>query len=314
MARVTLFELGFLLVPLGLLVVAVTRNRPRVDRFAAVNGLDLDGAAVATVATALARTRRFRVNGAWGGCVLGTVAGAVMAQAIGASGWTVVFNAIAGLLVGSFVGIAISQRTPPRDVGPARSASLTVRDVDAFRTPHGTTLIRVATAGFVVAAAVVLLTANHDAAATVVATLAVATSGLGFVWWAHRIAVRTVERARAVDDPVGAAVDDCLRACAVRAMQHATVGVLACGIGLLALVGINTHSYEAVKIDDRTVFEVPDGGHLDRVVTADLPAVADRTTVVTIHWTDADGVAAHDAARPSAGACTSGPAPTSTAI
>ena len=123
-----------------------------------------------------------------------------------------------------------------------------------------------------------------------IATLAVATTGLGFVWWAHRIAVRTVERARAVDDPTGAAVDECLRACAVRAMQHATVGVLTCGIGLLALVAINTHSYEAVKIDGRTVFEVPDGGHLDEVVTADLPAIVDRTTVVTVHWTDADGV------------------------
>ena len=155
MARVTLFELGFLLVPLGLLLLAVTRNRPRVDRFVACQrsrrrrGRRRHHHHRARSDPSLPRARRL------GRVPLGVVAGLVMAQSIGASGWTVVFNAIAGLLVGSFVGIAISQRTPPRDIGPDRSASLTVRDVDAFRTPHGTTLIRVATAGFVVAAAVV---------------------------------------------------------------------------------------------------------------------------------------------------------------
>jgi hypothetical protein len=288
MSRVTLFELGFLLLPIGLLLIAITRNRPRVDRFAEVNGLDLDDSTVAMIGASLDRTRRSRVNGAWGGFVTGTAAGALMAQSIGASGWTIVFNAVAGLLVGSFVGIAISQRTAPPDLGAERSASLTVRDVDAYRTRHGSFLIRVAVAGFVTAATLVLVTAEHEVVVTVVATLAVATAGLAFVWWARRIAVRTVERAR-VADPMHAAVDDCLRACAVRAMQHATVGVLACGIGLLALVGINTHTYEAVKIDGRAVFEVPDGGHLDEVHTADLSAIVDRATVVTIRWTDADG-------------------------
>jgi hypothetical protein len=212
-----------------------------------------------------------------------------MAQSLDAPGWTIAFNAVAGVLVGSFVGIAVAQRVPSTERGPSRSASLTVRDVDAYRTPHGTTHLRAATAVFVVVITVVAVTASHDLAATLVATALVAGSGLGFAAWAHRIAVQTVERERPVDDPVRSAVDDCLRSCAVRAMQHATIGVLACGIGLLALVAINTHSYEAVKIDDRTVFEVPDGGALDRVVTRGHPAIVERTTVVTIHWTDADG-------------------------
>jgi hypothetical protein len=206
------------------------------------------------------------------------------------TGWTTAMCAVGGILVGTFVGIATAQRSPRLDAGSTRRASLMVRDVDAYRTPHGTTLIRSAGVVFLAATVLTLVATTHDVAITIASVVVIAASALAFVTWAHRLAIGIVERARDENDQVRAAVDDLLRSCAVRSIQHATVGVLACGVGLLALILINTQSYEAVKIDGRTIFTVPDGGRLDSVNEPSVTAVATRTTVVRIRWTDADGV------------------------
>lgn len=286
-----LIVLGTLAVPLALIVIAVTRNRPSLDRFVTVNRLELDPTNAARVAGALSRTRHSRVAGAWVGLGAGILAGAGMNLATGlGTEWTEVLAATAGILIGTFVGIAAAQRAPRRDASPVRHAGLEVRDVDAYRTPHGTVLIRIAVGVFLVAVALVLVAATHDVAVTITATVVIAVGALAFVGWAHRLGVGIVERGRDAEDPVGAALDDLLRSCSVRAIQHATIGVLACGVGLLALLGINTQSYEAVKIDNRTVLEVPDGGQLDEVITEpDLSVRVSRTTPIVIRWTDADG-------------------------
>jgi hypothetical protein len=162
--------------------------------------------------------------------------------------------------------------------------------VNSYRTRHGTALVRAAAASFVVAVAAVLLTASHEVTITVTATFVIACGGLAFVVWTRRICVGIVERTRITAPPLDPAVDDGLRACAVRSIQHATVGVLACGVGVLALFAIATASYQAVKIDGRTVFEVPDGGHLDAV------CCVHRYGSVTIRWIDRSGVR-HSAVR-----------------
>ncbi len=285
--------------PVALVVIALTRNRPNTGLFARVNDLALDPSTEAPVGAKLARTRRCRVLGTWVGLTVGTVVGIGLGAATGvATGWSTALCATSGILVGTFVGVAAAQRTPRREPDAVRHAALTVRDVDGYRTPHGSALIRAAIAVFLSAVALVLVATTHDVVITLVATGIVAAGCIGFVTWAQRLSVHVVEQARDANDPVHAAVDDVLRAGAVRSIQHATVGVLACGIGLLALLGINTQSYEAVKIDGRTVFTVPDGGHLDGVNSEpDLNIRVTRTTTVTIRWTDADGVG-HATTRP----------------
>ncbi len=297
--RLALIEILVLAVPLGLIVVAVTRNRPSAERFATVNRLGLDPTNAARVTATLNRTRRSRVVGAWVGLGLGIAAGVGLnlATHLG-TGWTTVLSATAGVLVGTFVGIAAGQRTPRPNPEPIRHAALAVRDIDAYRTPHGTVLIRVATGAFFAAVALVVVATTHDVAITAATTTTITIAGIAFVTWAHHLSVRIVERGRDMENPVGAAVDDVLRSGAVRSIQHATIGVLACGIGLLALLGINTQSYEAVKIDGRTVFQVPDGGRLDAVVSEpDVSVRVSEMTTITIRWTDADDVR-HTTTRP----------------
>ncbi|MGZ6909218.1 MAG: hypothetical protein ACXVJ7_16250 [Acidimicrobiia bacterium] len=299
MSHVGVVELVVVLVPLALVVLAITRNRPTTSRFGSVNGLDLDAPTERRVAATLARTRRGRIAGAWVGGALGIVAGVGLNDLTGlATGWTVVLSATAGILAGTFVGIAGAQGAPRRDPASLRRASLTVRDVDAYRTPHGTALVRGAVTVFLAAVGLVLVATIHDVTITVVAPAVIAAGGLAFVVWARQLSVGIVEMARDLDDPVGAAVDDCLRSCAIRSIQHATVGLLACGIGLLALLGLNTQTYEAVKVGGRTAFQVPDGGRLVSVSSEpDVSVRVSRTTTVTIRWTDPDGVD-HTTTRP----------------
>jgi len=291
MIGLALFELIVFGIPIALFVVAVTGNRPSPERFAVANELSLDETTTAEITTVLSRTRRGRVQGATIGCISGLALGLVASAALDlVSPWSVAFSTTGGILVGSLVGIGFAQ-SGSRDVaGPTREASLAVRDVRAYRTRFGNLSLRVAVVAFLGAVALTLVATAHDTLVTLTAIGITAACTLGFLALASRLSIRVVERARDRVDPDHARVDDALRSSAVRAIQHATIGVLACAIGILGLVGINTQTYEAVKVDGHAVFVVPDGGSLIRVVEGgDVHTVVTQTTRMRIKWRDRDG-------------------------
>lgn len=290
--RLAIFEIIFFAVPLGLLVLAVTRNRPTPERFALANELQLDQMTTAEVNVALVRTRRGRVLGASLGCATGFALGVLLSQVLDiVTFWTTLFSTTGGILVGTLVGIALVQTASLPDKNPTREASLAIRDVRSYRTRFGTLLLRVALVIFLVAAGLTVIAAQHNVPLTIGSIAFVTVGVLAFTMLASRLSVRIVERGRDRIEAGHARVDDALRSSAVRAIQHATVGILACGIGVLGIIAIQTQTYQAVTVDGRSVFVVPDGGSLVRVVDGgDLTTVVTQTTRMRIEWRDRDGI------------------------
>ena len=88
---------------------------------------------------------------------------------------------------------------------------------------------------------------------SVVAAVGVAVVVIG-AWLQRRI----VEHARVRVDANQARVDDALRASAVRAVHHATVGLLLCGIAFVGVTGA-TWGPIGVQVDNTSHFEIAPG-------------------------------------------------------
>lgn len=252
-------------------------TRPGPERFAAANGLTLDDETRAVVAAALRRTARGRL--------LGSAIGLLIAIGLAALGGTRVnfTGGLAAILAGTLIGIALAQFTRSRDTRAVRVASLETRDADDYRPPRAKATIGI-TLGVLVAYAATLLTAGASGRmllfVIVVPALAVAAVVLG-VWLQRRI----VEHAREPLHAEQARVDDALRASAVRAVHHATIGLILCGTAFLGVTGTSWVTTQ-VMVGNRVAFEIHGG--TDLATTSDRIGSADATND-RIWWTDFDG-------------------------
>jgi hypothetical protein len=253
----------------GLLLAALLwGNRPTPARFAAANGLTLDDETRAEVRAALRRTYRGRV--------LGGSASFVIAVAFGvATGTDFSFTrGLAAVLAGTLVGIALAQFTPAPAPGAVRVASLDARDVDDYRPRRAKVVLGVAL-GILLGYSVSFLAFGATGAMVVIVPV-VALAGIAVVVLGGWIQRRIVEQARARVDEDQARVDDALRASAVRAVHHATVGILLCGIAFVGITGARWGPID-VEVAGETRFQLAPGA-------SDVVTGGER-----IWWTDFSG-------------------------
>lgn len=273
----------------ALLGLLLWGNRPTPDRFAAANNLTLEDASRAEVAAALRRTYRGRVVG--GGVSFLVALGFATLEGSGLN----FARGLAAVLAGTLIGIALAQLTPAPDPGAVRVASLEARDADDYRPRHAKTTIAAALAVMFACGTVALLSHERNIQLLVIA-VGIAVLSVGTVALGAFLQRRIVEHAHDRRDPDHARVDVALRASAVRAVHHATVGILLCGI---AFLGVSTTAPAKIRVYDETqrfaergadriadpaelVFELP-GDSTDIKIAGDN--VSSR-----IDWTDANGV------------------------
>ena len=273
-----LLILATTLIPLVLVAIALTGNRPRADRFCRINALPERPADVAVVHAVLRRTWVSRVAGGATGLTLGVVSGIKIggAFAIGGAG--------VGLLVGTMLGIAVATRTP-RAASDLRHASLAVRNPSDYR-PRSAIRVTVGLAVIVIGyATFAILTAPGSLGVTVV-IFGLAFATVLAVPLGGYLQRRTVEVGRGeIDDP-GIRVDDALRAASVRGIHYATVGVLLCGLLLAGYGTALTQGVTTVRVGDRTVAHLPPASE-HTTITPNLSA---DPTVWYIAWTEPGGV------------------------
>lgn len=253
-------------------------NRPTPERFAEANGLTLDDETRAEVAAALRRTYRGRVLGG-GASFLVTLAFAVV------EGTRLNYTrGLAAILAGTLIGISLAQFTRPPATGTIRVASLEARRPDDYR-PRRAKLTIGVSIGVLLAYAAACLAWDASGRFLVfvilVPTLVVASVVLG-VWLQSRI----VEHAQLARDAEHARVDDALRASAVRAVHHATIGIVLCGIAFLGVTAAAWSTTE-VMAGSHVAFEIRGATNL---ATSTDPVGSNDATVDRIWWTDFDGV------------------------
>jgi hypothetical protein len=250
------------------LAVLLWGNRPSPEKFARVNRLTLDDETCTTVAGALRRTYRGRLLGGGAGFLL-----AVLFAVL--SGTSLTFTrGLAAVLGGTLIGIALAQFTRAPASGAVRIASLEARDAEDYRPRGAKWSIGIALAILIGYAGAFLLISATGAMAVIVNVVAAAGVGVvGLGTWLQR---RIVEHAQVRTDADHAEVDDALRASAVRAVHHATIGLLLCGIAFLGITGAGWGPIE-VHVNDKTAFEIAPGA-------SDVVQGRD-----TIWWTAFDG-------------------------
>jgi hypothetical protein len=232
---------------LGLLLVLWLGARPTAERFAKAHDLVLDEHARTLVQHTLRHTYRGRVVGALAGAAC-----AVLVTRIGGLASLVVPATLVGVLSGTLVGIAAAQHRRGHPRGTIRIASLDARSIEDYAPNHSAVRLWCGAAGCV--AAVLTVFASPFALGPYRTPLLVALLGVALVPLARRIERRIVEAPR---EDVDADVDHALRTAAVRAVHHATLGVLACGIGLAAVVGFASRTSMVVVSGDRVLFRAP---------------------------------------------------------
>jgi hypothetical protein len=251
-------------------------NRPTADRFAATNGLELDDDSRATVAIALRRTYRGRVLGGAAGFVIAVVIAALGATSLNFAG------GLAAIFAGSLVGVALAQLTRSPSTDPTPIASLEARDAQDYRPRRASTFIVVTLAALVGYGVVMILSYDVNRVRAVVTAVAVGLVALATVALSAWLQRRIVEQAQDHRNPEHARVDDALRAGAVRAVHHAVMGILLCGLTLLAVTGATSTETAQVERNGVRVLALPGDGH-DFKITANGDAAS-------VTWIGADGV------------------------
>ncbi len=250
-------------------------NRPTPEQFATTNHLELDDESRTTVAIALRRTYRGRVFGGAGSFVV-----AVLIAASGAS--TLSFaSGLAAIFAGSLVGIALAQRgCTPAD--PMPIASLEARDPHDYRPRRAAIAIGLALAVLIGYGLAMVLSYDVNRTRAVVTAMVVGIAAVATVAIGARLQRRIVEQAQDHRNPQHARVDDALRAGAVRAVHHAVMGILLCGITLLAVTGATRTETMRVERDGHVVMTLPSDGHDFRIAT--------EAGTYSVTWIGADGV------------------------
>ncbi len=275
-----LIVLSTLLVPLALVLVALIGNRPRADRFFAVNELDPRPRDVEHVDAVLRLTRRSRVAGAVVGCVLG---GVTASASLGIGG--VVAGAGIGLLAGTMLGITIAQPRARAPLTTVRVASLEARDASDYlprRAYAHTLVLAVFLGGY---AAVAMITASVPLTSTMIAIFATGAATILSVPIGHVFQQRTVELRRPDVDAESVRVDDTLRASALRGIHHATLGILMCGLILVGYGAIATQNVTTVRVGSRVVLRVAS----ETMNAVPDPFLVEQPTRFRINWTEPGG-------------------------
>ncbi len=275
-----LIVLTTLLVPVALVLLALIGNRPRADRFFAVNELDPRPRDAEHVDAVLRLTRRSRVAGAVVGCLLGGVTGASLGMAGAVAGTGI------GLLAGTMLGITVAQPRAGAPLTAVRVASLAVRDANDYLPRRAQTyklVLAVFVGGY---AAIGMSTAAAPLNATIIAIFATGVATILSVPVGHVFQQRTVELRRPDVDAESVRVDDALRASALRGIHHATLGILMCGLILVGYGAIATQNVTTVRVGSRVVL---------RVASETMNAVPDPFLVESppsryrIEWTEPGG-------------------------
>jgi hypothetical protein len=252
-------------------------NRPTPERFAAAHRLTLDPETRARVASRLRRTYRGRMLGG----ALGFVVAIVIAIA---SGRRLSYaTGLAAILAGTLVGIALAQFVARPEPGTLRAASLDARRPADFR-PRGAVVALGVSLGLLLAYAVACLLVPVRGrilvTVIVVPVLAIAAAALGALL-EHRV----VELAPPLGEPAAVAVDDALRSGAVRAIHHATIGIVLCAAAFLGITGSSWTVMQA-KVGVRVAFEA----HAVSSVRSGGFTTESGKQVDWIEWTGVDGV------------------------
>ncbi len=252
-------------------------NRPTPERFAVAHDLTLDAVTRDRVAARLRRTYRGRLVGGALGFALAIAIALVTGQRLGyASG-------LAAILAGTLVGIALAQFVARPAPGTVRAASLGARRSADYR-PRGASVALGMGLTLLLAYAVGCLATGVQGRvliATVVSAAVGIVAVLAGVWLERRV----VELSPPVGDPAAAAVDDALRSGAVRAIHHATIGIVLCATAFLGITASSWTLMQA-KVDDRVVFETH--GASDVVLRGGSSTPTDPG-IAWIAWNDAEG-------------------------
>ena len=264
--------------PLGLVIHAITGNRPKPARFFSVNGLETRAADIEHVRIALRRTSMFRVIGA----IVGATLAGFAARDFGIAG-TVAAVGI-GSLAGSMLGITLSQFRRHRPISSARTASLTVRDIRDYVPSHASITIDVL-AVLVIGYAVFAMATAAGPLRPALVLFIVGLSTIVVVPIGRAFQHRTVELRRHDVDTASVRVDDALRASALRGIHHATLGVLMCGLLLVGYAAVAVQNVTTVKVGDRTVLR------LESVSTIAVPEplVVEPPQMYRLDWTEFTG-------------------------
>ena len=274
-----LIVLTTLLVPVALVLLALIGNRPRADRFFAVNKLDPRPRDVEHVDAVLRLTRRSRVVGAVVGCLLGGVTGTSLGMAGAVAGTGI------GLLAGTMLGITIAQPRARAPLTTVRVASLAARDASGYlprRAQTHTLVLAVFVGGY---AAVAMITASVPLTSTMIAIFATGAATILSVPVGHVFQQRTVELRRPDADAESVRVDDTLRASALRGIHHATLGILMCGLILVGYGGIATQNVTTVRVGSRVVLRVAS----ETMNAVPDPFLVEQPTRFRIDWTEPGG-------------------------
>ncbi len=255
MIGLALFEIIMVVVVVAILIAVFAGNRPRPERFMAVNGLDPRPDDLDHVRMVLRRTWVSRLAGGVVGFAFGGVTGATLGGAGAIAGAGI------GLLAGTMLGITIAQprRTP---ASSTRIASLTVRDARNYlprRARMATFGLACVVAGYGIFA---IASAEYALTRTTTATFVLGFTTLIALSVGEAFKRRTVELRRPDGDAESVCVDDALRASALRGIHHATIGVLMCGLLLVGYGAVTTQNVATVQVGDRVVLRMPSDGFI----------------------------------------------------
>ena len=282
---VVVLALGWL-VPLVLLIRGFG-GRPWPDRFLEVNGLAQRTADGDHVGRILRRTYRARVVGG----VVGLVIGLAVSIRLGPE--LAIGSSILGLLMGSMIGMTAAQSgwaiPDEHRTSQTRSASLVARRAVDYLPRPATALTMILAAIVLGFGTLVLLSAESTLGLTVL-LFAVGFATLAVVPIGRRLQRRTIELQRDPADPQSLRVDDALRACAVRGLHHASLGVLFCGLLLLGYGARATQTFVGARIDHRVVFRAPPLSRITASGTTQTPVGAGGYEETDrISWTEPGG-------------------------
>lgn len=279
--RLAPIEMLYLLLPWALLAWVLFGNRPRVERFVAVNDLPRRPTDLERIRSVLRRTYRARVVGGLLGFLTGSVVGARVSHPQMVAGGGI------GLLLGTMLGIALAQLRRRRTPAGTRSASLRIRDAADYR-PPAATAVTLAVSLLVAGYGVLVVASAPQGTDTARLPLAVGAATLLAVPLGRWLQRRTVEMQRVDADETAIRVDDALRAAAVRGVHHATLGVLCCGLLLTGYVGTTTQNVIEVRDGDRVLLREP-ALTMTAVPPRSVDPVSDRRVTWRVTWTAPDG-------------------------
>lgn len=199
--------------------------------------------------TFLWRERWWRLAGAWAGFIVVAAYGSATRD-----DFELGIPHLAGVIVGSAVGVAWAARPPRRPQGATREASLAARAVDDYLTRRARAVEAVAAGLIATTSGVVAIVAfTRDATTSALSATACCLAGaLGFVA-IRALQRRVVEAARPPLHGRLAATDDARRASTVQSLHHALLAGLCClGIFLVGSTAAVANPVE-VRFDGRVV-------------------------------------------------------------